>query len=132
MVIQSNPGSVATLDESKYRYYGITIKKNTNKTPASHIDLSKLADSLDYPIIRRRFEVDQKGKLHIHALMTCPRSHMVSYKSQQRKGWNIYIRKANNLANWQSYCDKDSTSPYEQEQLIHSHAIKYLMSDLFD
>lgn len=128
----SNSASSASLDESKYRFYAITIKKNYNKSPASHIDLDKLATSLDYPIIRRRFEVDSKGKLHIHALMYCRKTEKVIYKTQQRKGWNIYIRKANNLANWKAYCDKDSTSPYEQEQLVHSHAIKYLMSDIFN
>ncbi len=122
----SNPGSIsdATLDSTKYRY-AITIKKNTNDVQGSWADLNYVADGLPYPVVRRRYEVDPHHKLHMHAIII--NSSKVSYKKCQRKGWNIYIRKANNLPNWKAYCDKDSHgSPFLQQQIVDSHYFKYI------
>lgn len=124
MLNQYNPGSKATLVDHSYRQYAITIKKNRNDAQARLEDLNEIADALPYCVSRRRYEIDSHNKLHLHAVMTAPKS--LRYKTCQRSGWNIYIRRINNFPRWKAYCDKDSRCTEEQDQLIHCHYIKYI------
>ncbi len=91
-------------------YYGITIKCNKKGEGDTRDEVDAIADNLlshssVIAIPKREYEVDSKGKPHIHGVLTSSRP--LKYTDHKVKGWHLYFKRIYSHTGWYKYVQKD-------------------------